>query len=83
MESGRECAAKRKSGFHTYLVRKQNILLEKRRKEDPMAKKGLRYQLDRTSSVNNDWNRTILRLEKSWKELNAFLEKGAKKKGKS
>jgi hypothetical protein len=58
-------------------------MLEKRRKGNAMAKKGLRYQLDKTSSINNDWNRTILRMEKSWKELNAFLEKGAKKKGKS
>lgn len=48
-----------------------------------MAKKGLGYQLNKTTATNNDWNRTILRLEKSWKELNAFLEKGNKKKGKS
>lgn len=48
-----------------------------------MAKKGIRYQPDKTASVNGDWNRTILRMEKSWNELNAFLEKGAKKKGKS
>jgi len=47
-----------------------------------MAKKGLFYQLDKASS-GGSWNRTILRLEKSWKELNAFLEKGAKKKGKN
>ncbi|MCI8403063.1 MAG: hypothetical protein HFI38_13400 [Lachnospiraceae bacterium] len=48
-----------------------------------MAKKGLRYQLDKSAAGNNDWNRVILQMEKSWKELNAFLEKGAKKKGKS
>ncbi len=48
-----------------------------------MAKKGLKYQLDKSAAANSDWNRTILRLEKSWKELNAFLEKGAKRKGKS
>lgn len=47
-----------------------------------MAKKGLQHQLEKAASGNGDWNRTILRLEKSWKELNAFLEKGTKKKGK-
>ncbi len=47
-----------------------------------MAKKGFLYQLEKKVSGNNDWNRTILRLEKSWQEMNAFLEKGSgKKKG--
>lgn len=48
-----------------------------------MAKKDLRYRMDKSVSGNNDWNRTILRMEKSWKELNDFLEKGMKKKGKA
>lgn len=48
-----------------------------------MAKKGIKYQLDKSVSGNSDWNRAILRMEKSWKELNAFLEKGSTKKGKS
>ena len=45
-----------------------------------MAKKGLRYQLEKAVSGNNDWNRLILRMEKSWREMNTFLEKGAGKK---
>lgn len=48
-----------------------------------MAKRNLRDRMDKSVSGNNDWNRTILRMEKSWKELNDFLEKGMKKKGKT
>ncbi len=50
------------------------------RRADGMAKKGLRYQLEKAVSGNNDWNRLILRMEKSWREMNAFLEKGSGKK---
>ena len=45
-----------------------------------MAGKGLRYQLEKSMSGRNDWNRTFLRMEKSWKELNQFLEKKDTKK---
>ena len=40
-----------------------------------MARRGLWYQLERCLASHSDWNRMLLRWERSWQELNCFLEK--------
>ena len=45
-----------------------------------MAKRGLRYQLEKCLAIRGDWNRIFLRWERSWRELNQFLERRDTKK---
>ena len=45
-----------------------------------MAKKNWWCWLEKQLACKREWNRTILRWERSWKELNQFLDKKDHKK---